>query len=106
MTPIDRLVSFLQYHHSDYTIDDVALSPSRGSLICLKSCPWKDCPSSVKGEHYHTIGICGVGYPNRDKNGRFISPYKLWNELKDFGFRVATIEQQQKIGGFNGKWRS
>lgn len=82
MTPLERLAQWLPSHHPNYTVADVALSPTKGYLQCTKPCPvagrsWL-CGSH---EHYHTISIEGVGYARRDERGRWVSPYRLWNEL-------------------------
>lgn len=73
--PVELLDRYLERYHSAYTSDDVELSDVRGYLHVL---PWP--------ESRTTISLHGVGYPKRDKNGQFISPYKLWDKLKTDGF--------------------
>lgn len=82
MGPLEKLDSFLKVYHSYYTINDVVISPVPGYLRTTKPCrcnAWY-CSGGV----YHTISIRGVGYPERDERGRFISPYCLWVELHDY----------------------
>lgn len=80
--PLDILADWLRWYHRDYTVDDVVLSSVPGYLVCTKPCPWAGkwwlCGPQ---EHYHTLYIGGVGYPDRDERGRWVSPYKLWREL-------------------------
>jgi hypothetical protein len=91
MTPIQKLEKFLKYKHSCYTIDDVTIASTRGYLNTLISCPligkyWM----CQLNPHYHTIGIRGIGYSNRDNKGRFISPYKLWYDLIEEGILLKA----------------
>lgn len=82
MTPIERLAQWLRSHHPNYTTDDVAITDTKGYLQCTKPCPRCDHWYCAHTEpFYHTIGIAGVGYPNRNERGQFESPYRLWREL-------------------------
>ncbi len=89
--PLAKLADFLAFHHPNYGVADVALSPVPGYLDCTKPCtctfpPFDGhtygFPSGRREAHWHTISIFGVGYPGRDPHGRFISPYRLWRELE------------------------
>jgi len=77
--PLKKLAEYLELYHPEYSIHDVVLSPAKGYLQVIKPCnhnSWW-----CRGGFYHTIDISGVGYPKRDEKGRFISRYKLWEEL-------------------------
>lgn len=83
MAALDILAQYLATYHRHYTVTDVVRSRVPGYLHCTKPCPlagrfWL-CDDR---EHYHTIGIAGIGYPRRDERGRFTSPYRLWRELE------------------------
>lgn len=60
------------------TIDDVEMTDVKGYLQL--SVPDY---TNRKTPFYPTIGIENVFFGNREKNGRFISPYKFWFLLKE-----------------------
>lgn len=80
------MVEYLRTYHHEYTTEDVVLSKVRGYLQCTKPCPRKASWYCREDEHFHTIGLHGVGYPDHDSRGRFVSQYRLWDELKESGF--------------------
>jgi len=99
-TPKERLERFLQTHHSKYTVNDVVLAETPGSLHTIIPCPHEECPcgSQVGGsrpDFRHTIDIQRAGYPRHDEKGRFISPYRLWNELRESGFPFPPAEKEE-----------
>lgn len=94
-TPKERLERFLKIYHSKYTVNDVVLAETPGCLLTTIPCPQEGCPcaSQVGGSRQdsfrHTLDIQWAGYPVRDEGGRFVSPYRLWNELRESGFPKA-----------------
>lgn len=92
-TPLEKLEDYLRLYHPYYSIDDVVLSPVKGYLETTKPCQG-NCPL-CRGGHFHTIDIYGVGYPERNSKGRYISPYRLWRELH------GLLPDKKSLGGVN-----
>ena len=89
-TPIEKLDDFLKLYHPQYQISDVVLSPAKRYLQTTK--PGTCNHSLCRGGFYHTIDIHGAGYPERDEEGRYISPYRLWYELHRFIPKESEIK--------------
>ncbi len=80
----EYLKTWLATYHSIYTIDDVAISPCRGYLRCLKPCGGGyPCRNE---QHYHTIR---VPYIKGFGRGR----YAFWRALKAGG--ILTVESER-----------
>lgn len=88
MLNLESLENYLAVNYPHYRVGDFVLS-SRGYLACIKK--------PINGV-IPTISIAYLKYGRRGERGRFISPFKYWDELKANGFPSITrdaLDQEQ-----------
>ena len=91
---IDRVKSYLRIYHPDTNYDDIEISETKGY--------WKDKePKIHKGHPLHNCIACSdpftatyqfVEHGLRDKNGRFISPFRTWKILYKY-YRIKKCKE-------------
>ena len=87
---IENLKRYLSIYYPHITIDDLTITESRGYFRMKKKCGGKSvCNNMIhtclfnEGGIHHTISFTDDG---RDyKTGRFLSPYRTWDCIKEAG---------------------
>ena len=85
-----NIISYLRYHHENISIDDLWITDVKGYFRLKKKCGGKGvCSNPIhtclfnEGGVHHTISFLD---DTRDRlTGRFLSPYRTWNVLKESG---------------------
>jgi hypothetical protein len=83
---LHRLAEYLRFYHPRLTPDDLVLSSVRGYWRMKEPCDGA-CRHPIHGTlgnrspAYHTISFGEHG--TRDRFGRFVRPYRVWEALHD-----------------------
>lgn len=85
-----KLIDYLNLYHRKVSIDDLIITDTPGYFRLKKKCGGRGiCNNPIhtflfnEGGIFHTISFFDNA---RDKtNGRFISPYRTWETLKESG---------------------